>query len=93
VIRTRLGLLISLIDLSAQADDRWDAPKVPAQPLPAVRVSILRRSTMPPVVLTAGPEERPALTPLEVETSDRYDTVSLPPFSTWSLTLVREEAA
>jgi dextranase len=93
VIKTSRGLLISLIDLSAQDDDRWDAPKRPSRPLQDVRISILRRDESAPAFLTASPDDQPALTPLEVETSERYDTVSLPPFSTWSLTLVREEAA
>jgi dextranase len=93
VLRTSYGLLISLIDLSAQDDDLWDAPKMAAQPLSGVRVSILRRDAKPPEVLSADPETRPALTALEVEVGERYDTVSLPPFSTWSLILVREEAA
>ena len=36
------GLLVSLIDLSAQPDDLWDAPKRPAQPLAGVRLSVER---------------------------------------------------
>ena len=91
VLRTSRGLLVSLIDLSAQGDDRWDAPKNPARPLADVRVSILRGGTTAPAVHAADPERQPALVRIEVETSERYDTVSLPTFSTWSLVLVREE--
>jgi hypothetical protein len=90
VVRTRHGLLISLIDLSAQEDDVWDAPKKPAAPLAGVCVSVLRRGALRFDV--ASPEEQPALAPLEPETSERYDTVSLPAFSTWTLLLVREES-
>ena len=92
VLQTRHGLLVSLIDLSAQDDDRWDAPKRPPQPLAGVRLSVLRRGAAQPIVHAAGPAS-PALTQLTVETSDRYDTVVVPPFTTWSLVLVREEAA
>jgi dextranase len=81
VVRTRHGLL---------DDDAWDAPKKPAAPLAGVRVSVLRRGALRFDV--ASPEEQPALAPLEPETSERYDTVSLPAFSTWALLLVREES-
>jgi dextranase len=90
VLRTTEGLLISLIDLSGQDDDRWDAPKLPARPLAGVRVSVLRRARAAPTLLAADPETRPALVPLEVEATEQYDTVTVPAFSTWSLVLVRE---
>jgi dextranase len=93
VIRAGGGLLVHLIDLSGQDDDRWDAPKLPAEPLRGVRVSILRRNSTAPAVLAADPETRPALTPLAVETAERYDVVEVPPFSTWSLLQVREAPA
>jgi len=92
VIRTRLGFLVSLIDLSPQENDLWDAPKHPGRPLEGVRVSILRRGKNAPVISAADPDDAPALERLDVETSERYDTVTLPAFRTWSLVLVREEA-
>jgi dextranase len=92
VIRTQQGLLLSLIDLSPQEDDLWDAPKKPGRPLEGVRLSILRRSRSAAIVSVADPDDAPALSRLDVETSERYDTVALPPFRTWSLVLVREKA-
>lgn len=89
-VRTGEGLLISLIDLSAQENDLWDAPKQPARALAGVRVSVLRRSPAAPELLFADPDQAPGLTPLEPETSERYDTVTLPPFGTWGLLLVRD---
>ena len=50
------GLLVSLIDLSAQADDTWDAPKSLAAPLDGVRVSILRRGEDAPRFAIASPD-------------------------------------
>src|SRR4029079_7513433 len=76
VLRVREGLLVSLIDLSAQTDDTWDAPKVVAQPLAGVRLSILRRGEEPPGFAVASPDE-PQLALLEPERSERYDTVML----------------
>jgi dextranase len=87
VIRIEGGLVIHLVDLSAQADDLWAAPKRPSGVLSGVRVSVLRRGG---AILAASPEQRPALTALPVEHSERYDTVEVPPFSTWSVLHVRE---
>jgi dextranase len=92
VIRTSHGLLISLIDLSAQDDDLWDAPKRPAEPLSGVRLSVLRRGSEGSGFAAASPHE-PALVPLEVATSERYDTVSVPSFRTWSVVLVSERSS
>ena len=83
-IRLPAGFLFSLIDLSAQPDDLWDAPKRPAPPLAGVQLS-LERSAGPPRFLFASPDDQPALLALESEFDGRYDTVSLPSFSTWAL--------
>jgi dextranase len=91
VIRTSQGLVVSLIDLSAQDDDVWDAPKSRALPLEGVRVSILRRGSAASRISFATPDV-PALTALHVETSERYDTVELPSFATWALILIQDEA-
>ena len=92
VLRVPDGLLVSLIDLSAQADDTWDAPKSPTAPLDGVRLSVLRRGEVAPRVAAASPDV-PQLAALEPERSERYDTVTLPAFDTWALVLIRDGAA
>ena len=89
-VRLSAGFLFSLIDLSAQPDDLWDAPKRPAQRLAGVRLS-LERSAGLPRFLFASPDDQPSLLPLESEFDGRYDTVSLPSFSTWALLWVPDE--
>jgi dextranase len=79
------GLLLSLIDLSQQDDDRWDAPKRPARTLSDLRVSLERSTASAPRFLFADPDGRPALVELAAEYDGRYDTLTLPPFSTWAL--------
>ena len=92
VLRVPGGLLVSLIDLSAQTDDVWDAPKNPSTPLDGVRVSILRRGAEAPRVAIASPDA-PQLAALRPERSERDDAVSLPAFDTWALVLIRDGAA
>jgi dextranase len=91
-IRLAGGLLLSLIDLSGQGDDRWDAPKEPAQPLAGVRVAVERRTAGPARPLFASPDGQPDLLELEREWDGRYDRVELPPFRTWSLLWLPDEA-
>jgi hypothetical protein len=86
------GLLVSLIDLSAQPDDVWDAPKVPSPQLDGVRVSILRRGEDAPRFAVASPDA-PRLASLDPKRSERYDTVTLPAFDTWALVLIRDGTA
>jgi dextranase len=92
VLRVPGGLLVSLIDLTAQVDDAWDAPKVPSAPLEGARLSILRRGEDAPRLAIASPDA-PQLSALEPERSERYDTVTLPAFDTWALVLIRDGAA
>jgi len=92
VLRVEGGLLVSLIDLAAQADVTWDAPKVVSGPLAGVRLSILRRGEDAPRFAIASPDA-PQLAALAPERSERYDTVTLPAFDTWALVLIRDAAA
>ena len=91
VIRTKLGLLVSLIDLSAQDDDLWDGPKKPSASLTGVRVAIERVRHDAPRFDFAEPDEAPGMTQLESRFDGRHDIVELPPFGPWSLVLIREE--
>jgi dextranase len=91
VIRTQHGLLISLIDLSDQLDDLWDAPKRPSPRLAGVRVAIERVAPVAPSFAFAEPDESPGLARLESSFDGRHDVVTLPAFGPWALLLVRED--
>jgi hypothetical protein len=91
VIRTKLGLLVSLIDLSAQEDDLWDAPKRQAGPLSGVRLAVERVRHDAPSFDFAEPDEAPGLERLTSSFDGRHDVVELPSFGPWALVLIREE--
>jgi hypothetical protein len=93
VIRTKLGLLVSLIDLSAQEDDLWDGPKRPSAPLSGVRLAVERVRHDAPRFDFAEPDEAPGLTRLESKFDGRHDIVELPAFGPWALVLIREDEA
>jgi len=93
VIRTKQGLLVSLIDLSAQKDDLWDGPKRPSAPLSGVRVAVERVRHEAPRFDFAEPDGAPGLARLESNFDGRHDIVELPAFAPWSLLLIREEEA
>jgi len=86
-------MLVSLIDLSAQDDDRWDAPKRPARTLDGVRLSVERSSREQGRFLYADPDEQPGMLALEPEHDGRYDTVTLPAFKTWALVWLPDAGA
>jgi dextranase len=90
-IRTSQGLVVSLIDLSAQEDDLWDAPKHPSPRLTGVRVAVERVRHDAPRFDFAEPDDVPGLTRLEPTFDGRHDVVELPAFGPWALLLVREE--
>jgi dextranase len=93
VIRTKLGLLVSLIDLSAQEDDLWDGPKRLSAPLSGVRVAVERVRPDAPRFDFAEPDDAPGLARLDASFDGRYDVVELPRFGPWGLVLIREDAA
>lgn len=92
-IRGPRGLLVSLIDLSPQQDDRWDAGKQAGRPLAGVSVSVERERPSAPAFHFADPDDSPALRPLAVTAAGRYDVVTLPAFRTWALLWVHEPGA
>ncbi|NUT55127.1 MAG: hypothetical protein HOQ03_03985 [Thermoleophilia bacterium] len=87
VIRTRRGLLVSLIDLSGQADALWRTPKRPPLPLAGVEVAVEWAGSAS--FAFAAPESSPPLMPLAPERRGRHDVVRLPPFTTWGLLWIR----
>ncbi|HKI91350.1 MAG TPA: glycoside hydrolase family 66 protein [Gaiellaceae bacterium] len=93
VVRLPGGLLVSLIDLSPQDDDRWDAPKHGARPLAGVRVSLERVGAAGPRFLFAAPEEQPALLEFDSGHDGRHDEVELPAFRTWAIVWIPDGEA
>jgi dextranase len=91
LVQTSRGLLLHLIDLSPQEDDRWNEPKRPGRPLAGVRLRIERLTGAAQVFSFADPDDAPALQPLRAATDGRYDVVQLPAFRTWALVWIREE--
>ena len=89
VVRGRHGLLVSLIDLSAQTETRWNAPKRATAPLKGIRVAVERTGLGS--ICFASPEESPGLRPLEPTRLGVNDIVELPPFTTWALLWIRNE--
>jgi dextranase len=89
-VRGSHGLVVNLIDLSGQNDVRWNAPKQPGSTLEGVRVAVERSATTS--IFFASPESAPALRLLDPEREGRYDVVAVPPFATWALLWVRDEA-
>ena len=88
VIRGAHGLLVSLVDLSAQSDVLWREPKRPSPPLTGVRLRVER--VAPNAIHFASPA-CPSLTLLEPEREGRHDIATLPPFSTWALVWIPDE--
>ena len=93
VVKLPHGLLVSLVDLSAQPDDLWDSPKRPGSPLAGVHVSVERRRSGITRFLFASPDDTPALLELHPGADGRYDTVELPPFRTWAILWLPDEVA
>ena len=76
--------VLSLIDLTRQADTQWDAAKVPAAPVEGMTVSLTRVTLERPRFFAASPEA-PSARALESRLVDGYDVVEVPEWSTWSL--------
>ena len=77
-------VVVSLIDLTLQADVRWDAPKVPARRVDGVTVSFERATSQPPRIFAASPDA-PSARQLESSLVDGHDVVQVPGWSTWGL--------
>jgi dextranase len=92
-VQTSRGLLVHLIDLSPQADDRWNEPKAPGRPLEGVTLRVEQLGARRETVSFADPDEAPELRRLESARDGRHDVYEVPPFRTWALLWIRDEEA
>jgi dextranase len=88
VIKCQEGLVVSLIDLTAQTEVAWDAKKVPGGSLGGLTVSFERVGATAPRIFTASPEA-PAAQELESRLEEGYDVVRVPECATWALVWAR----
>lgn len=89
VVATSAGLVVHLIDLSRQEDDRWDAPKRVVSPLAGVKLAVERDGASAPTIGFADPE-RPVLQALAAAYDGRHDQVELPDLGPWAIVLIRD---
>jgi hypothetical protein len=92
-VQTSRGLVLHLIDLSPQRDDVWNAPKQPGRPLEGVRLRLRRQLREPAAVSFADPDDAPVLRALAPVEDGAVDVYEVPPFRTWALLWLREEAS
>ncbi len=84
------GMLVHLIDLSPQTDDRWNEAREPGRPLEGVRLHIERVARRRSVRF-ADPDSAPRLQPLATTLEGRHDVVAVPPFRTWAVIWISDK--
>jgi dextranase len=87
VVRTRLGLVLHLINLVDQAETGWDRPKGAVTPVTGASLKALR-TLAAGTPLHADPDASAALSPLTVAADGRYDVIALPPLGTWTMVVL-----
>jgi len=92
-LRGARGLVLHLIDLSGQDDDRWDAGKRPPAGLSGVHVHVQRDGPRPPRFLFADPDASPAMRALPSRPEGEHDVVELPRLGAWALLWVTDGGA
>ena len=90
VLDTGSRRVVSLIDLTAQADVAWDAPKAPFVERSEVSISFERNAESPRYFF-AAPEGAHAAIKLEPRNEGPHDVVDVPPFVCWALVWVEQE--
>lgn len=89
-VEARHGLIVHLIDLSAESDLDWDAPKHGGGARAGVRLHVRRIRREGLTAAVASPESTPALI-RAVEVDDgEYAVFELPPWRTWCVVWIRD---
>jgi dextranase len=80
--------IVSLIDLTEQADLRWDVPKMPSRGVDGVTVSFERVGSRASRIFAASPDD-PTARELGSTLVEGHDVVEVPSWRTWSLVWAR----
>jgi dextranase len=84
VLDSAAARTVSLIDLTAQHDVAWDAPKTAGHGVAGLTVSFQRVGSRPPRIFAASPDA-PTARRLDSSLVDGHDVVRVPTWSTWTL--------
>jgi hypothetical protein len=79
--------VVTLVDLTGQADSRWNVAKRPTDPAPRLRVRV-RIASAEPSVRFGHPLAGPELAPLPRSVDGEHLEVEIPPFDTWAVVVV-----
>jgi dextranase len=80
-------LVVTLVDLTGQADPRWNVAKRPTDPAPRLRVRV-RVASAEPSVRFGHPLAGPELAPIPLSVDGEHVDVEIPPFDTWAVVVV-----
>jgi dextranase len=89
LVRLERCLVLHLVNLTGAGDTQWDAPVAAIPRVPGLRLSILRETAEPPVVVVADADRRPSLRRVPVTSSGDRHVVALPPLDAWLMVVLR----
>lgn len=88
VVRTRLGLVVHLINLMTQNETRWDAPKQLVGSVTGIRLRLLKTLGLQPP-LFADPDKDQSLRQLSLlDDGSAYNEIELPELGTWTMLIL-----
>jgi dextranase len=88
VVRTRLGLIVHLINLMAQCDTRWDGPKEQVKSVGGTRLRLLKSLGLQPLIF-ADPDKDQSLQQLPlIDDGSAYIEFELPELGTWTMLIL-----
>jgi dextranase len=89
-VETRHGLIVHLIDLSAEGDLDWDAPKHGGGSRAGVTLHVRRTHAEGVTVMLASPESTPALVRAVGVVDGDYEVFELPSWRMWCVVWIRD---